>query len=189
MPKKLTKYSDAELVAMMENSGKQKQEAFTEIYNRYSSKVHAYCVCVVKGREQAEDIFQEVFIRFYRKIDPKHIGTNVPAYLMVVARNLCMNYFRDKKQTVDIEDFEFSELQKSYENKELFEIILSTLDFLSDILKEAFILREIDGLSYEEIAQICNTTLSNAKSRVSRAREKLIELLQPYIKDIENNTK
>ena len=183
MKKDYTSYSDEDLVRLIKSGVKDSGNAFAEIYKRYSPKVNAYCKSMIKPREQAEDIFQEVFIRFFRKIDPDYDCSNVFAYLMKVARNLCLNYMRDKRTTSSIEDFEFPDVSDNYENKEFFNIIMSTIDLLDEKYREPFILRELDGLSYQEVADICNLSLSNAKSRVSRAREKLVELLHPYLND------
>ena len=66
----------------------------------------------------------------------------------------------------------------------MFSLIVQSLQLLDEKQRTAFVLREFEGLPYEEIAKICDTSLSNAKSRVFRAHKKLIEILQPYLKDL-----
>ena len=149
MQKRLTSYSDSELLALFKGEKRNSEAAFSEMYRRYSGKVHAYCVKMLGDEDAAEDVFQETFIKFYHKVDPGRNDFNVPGFLMTIARNLCFNYFRDKKQTVDIENMDFSSGQgDAYERKELLELITMALDVLPLDYKEAFILREYDGLSY-----------------------------------------
>lgn len=140
---------------------------------------------MLQNREQTEDIFQESFIIFYNHlIEGKQIE-NVKGYLLSIARNLCLKFFRDKKPTVDFEPDSFSvDESNQYESNEMFGLITKALQLLDDIYREAFILREFDGLSYKEIAEICNTSVTNAKSRVFRAHKQIIDILQPYLKDL-----
>ena len=185
MKRDYAKYTDTELLPLLRQKKSKAEAAFTEFYNRYASKVHSYCVCMINDTLEAEDIFQETFIRFFRNINPEHKSTNVKSYLMTTARNLCINHLRSQKPTMPLEAIEQLKAESfSYENKELIEIINNLLNLLDEKYKEAFILREYDGFSYKEIAEILETSLTNAKSRVRRARGKIIEMLEPYIKDI-----
>lgn len=185
MQKNLTTYSDNELVGLIQSESDQTEQAFKELYDRYSSKIHAYCFRILNNSEQAEDIFQETFIKFFKKINDTFEAKNVQGYLITIARNLCLNSKRDKMATVPIDNLEFMfHTSQNYENKELLSLITTSLDLLDFDYKEAFILREYDGLSYKEIAQICSTTVNNAKSRVFRAKQKIKKILNPYLKDI-----
>ena len=189
MRQNFSTYTDEKLVFLLRSDSKEESEvAFTEVYNRYSSRVHAYCLRVLNDFEQAEDIFQEVFIRFFQKIKSNYPETNVSGYLIKIARNLCLNYKRDKVNTINIQENDiYFEPGKSFENSELLDLITTALELLDFEYKEAFVMREYDGLSYNEIAQVTNTTVTNAKSRVFRAKQKIKEILQPYLKDMANN--
>ncbi len=184
-------YTDEKLVFLLRSDKREEAEiAFTEVYNRYSSKVHAYCLRVLINIEQAEDLFQEVFIRFFQKIKLNYPETNVPGYLIKIARNLCLNYKRDKVNTVNIQENDiYFEPGKSFENSELLDLITTALELLDFEYKEAFVMREYDGLTYNEIAEVSNTTVTNAKSRVFRAKQKIKDILQPYLKDMAKNEK
>jgi RNA polymerase sigma-70 factor, ECF subfamily len=184
MNNKYRKYNDHELAKLLKSGKKESEAAFTELYNRYSPKVHAYCACMLQNREQALDAFQETFIKFYDNIRPERAITNVSGFLMTIARNHCLNIIRAQRKTVPIENMEFElTVSQGHEQKEIMEMIMRSLDLLDGIYKEAFVLREFDGLDYKNIAEICEISVSNAKSRVSRAREKLLGLLEPYLKD------
>ncbi len=183
MFKKYSAYSDKELVLLLD--GKEHEAAFRELYHRYSALVHAYCLRVLNNQELAEDIFQETFIRFYNKINIERKNTNVPGFLITIARNLCLNYKRDVRPTVSMEGMDFPIHQDmSYEKKELLDLINTALDLLEFEYREAFVLREYDGIPYKEIAEICGITIGNAKSRVFRAKKKIREILAPYLNDL-----
>lgn len=187
MKTKYSQYSDSELIAMLKGEKQRAEQAFTELYQRYSPMVHAYCLRVLGDRDRAEDVFQETMIKFYHNVDPERDNINVPGFMITIARNLCLNAKRDTKQTVPVEDINyFTDSNSQIENKELLGLITSSLDLLDFDYREAFVLREYDGLPYEQIAEITNTTVSNAKSRVSRAKQKIKTILAPYLKELCN---
>ncbi len=179
------KYSDVELVDILRKDKQKANGAFGELYNRHSSMLHAYCYRIIGNEEAAEDIFQEAFIKFYQNVSNEMPNSNIPGFLVKIARNLCLNYKRDKRPTVPIEDLDFLlQENQNYEQKELLDLITRSLELIDDDFREAFVLREYSGLSYEEIAETCNISLSNAKSRVFRAKQKLKSILQPYLKEL-----
>ena len=186
MTRKYSTYTDEELVKMFGKGNRIAEQAFTELYHRYSSIVHAYCLRVLGNEEQAEDIFQETFIKFYKKTNPDAPVINIPGFLITIARNLCLNHKRDHKPLSSLEgiDIPISSAAASIEQKELLELINMSLDLLDFDFRECFVLREYDGLSYKEIADICNTSVNNAKSRVFRAKKKIKEILAPYLEDL-----
>ena len=182
--KKMTAYSDEELIALLDDDKGIAERAFQELYNRYSSMVHAYCMRVLNDQELAEDFFQDTFIKFFQHVKSNHEATNVPGFLITIARNLLLNYKRDKRTMVSLDGFEVrAEKNQNYENKELLELITYAMELLDFEYREAFVLREYDGLPYTEIAEITGTTLTNAKSRVFRAKQKIKEVLQPYLQE------
>lgn len=180
----LTGYTDEELVALLNEDKSKAEKAFQELYNRYSSMVHAYCMRVLNDQELAEDFFQETFIKFFQHVKSNHQSSNVPGFLITIARNLLLNYKRDKRTLVSLDGIDVrTEKNQNYENRELLELITYAMDLLDFEYREAFVLREYDGLPYNEIAEITGTTLTNAKSRVFRAKQKIKEILQPYLQE------
>jgi RNA polymerase sigma-70 factor (ECF subfamily) len=183
-------YSDEELLKLLAGKAKFAEPAFTEIYNRYSQNVVAYCVGIIKNRVVAEDIFQETFIKFYNYVKNEGSIKSIRALLITTARNLCLNYMRDRMMHEEIdENLAPRVIDNTYENSEMFEIVMNIVDTLDLKYKEAFILREIDGMSYKEIAETLEITLINAKTRVRRAKEQIIEMLEPYINDEKKENK
>ncbi len=178
-------YSDRELFLYLKGSKEESEAAFTELYNRYASRIHAYCYRVVGNTEQAEDIFQETFLRFYRSAQNERNMTNVPGYLLTIARNLCLNHKRDRRQTVSIDTLQFSAEEEHAQDKtELLELITMALELLEFEYREAFVLREYNGLSYAQIAEVVKTTVPTIKTRVFRAKQKIKAILTPYLKDL-----
>ena len=132
----------------------------------------------------SEDIFQETFIKFYESVNPQ-INTNIAGFLVTIARNLCLNYKRNRKNKVDITEMEFLAYEtQSYDSVQMLEFVNTAVDLLDDEYKEALILREYNNMEYEEIAKILNITIINAKTRVCRAKKKVKDLLKPYLNEI-----
>lgn len=178
-------YSDIELAEMLSSSTKDAEFAFRELYDRYSAGVHAYCLRVLGDEDAAEDIFQETFIKFYKNVQGNHESKNIQGFLITIARNLCLNYKRDKKNTVEVDKLDFyMHDNQNYEQKELLDLINTALELVEYEYREAFVLREYSGFSYQDIADTCEITVANAKSRVFRAKQKIKEILQPYLKDL-----
>lgn len=160
------------------------KSAFAELYNRYRSRIYAYALRMVGDRERAADIFQETFVRLFKRQEPGHPIRNVSAYIFTTARNICLNAIRDTKTSTAIEDFHQVSFQPNHENLELAELIKTALELLPAHHREAFVLREYDGLSYQEIAEITGRTLATVKIHIFRAKEKLRKVLSPYLEEV-----
>ena len=175
--------SDNELIAAMRRQGEDGRRAFEELYSRYADRVYAYCLRVLGNEEEARDVFQEAFYRFYRTCrtngDKSTIGL-----LIAVARNLCLNSKRDRKHTVPVEEWHVVALGSPYEQKELLTLISAALELLDFPLREAFVLRQYQQFSYSEMSEITGESVDVLKNRVWRAKEKLKDLLSPILEDL-----
>ncbi len=185
MSGKFDNYNDNELYKLMAKKKSDAELAFGELYSRYNQRIYAYCLRVTGSHEDANDIFQEVFVKFYASANEKHPIDKVAGFLMTIARNLCLNYNRDKKEYTDIESLVLHSNDEGIESKELMELITRTLEFLDFQHREVFVMRMIQGFSYDEIAEITNTKMTVVKNQVYRAKEKIKEILQPIVKDLE----
>ncbi|MFZ1731833.1 MAG: RNA polymerase sigma factor [Bacteroidota bacterium] len=172
---------DAELFYRLSGEKEKAEAAFTELYARYGGRVFAYCLRFIGQRDEAQDVYQETFIRFYESAQKDREMTNVPGYLLKIARNLCLNSKRNKKQTVEFEDYQSLVLPSTTEKTEFLQLITTALEMLPDEYREVFVLREYEGLSYAEIAEIVDSSLSNVKVRIFRAKQKIRDILAPYI--------
>ena len=184
MKKKLASYPDIELLKMLQKEKTEAEAAFTEIYDRYSTRLNAYCIRITGDPEQACDIFQETFYKFFMKASADKCSGSIIGFLITIARNLYLNQQRGKKTTIPIEEFE--EILPAIDNSpdmEMVELVKMAIDLLGPDYREPLIMKVYSGMEYAEIGDICGISTVNARSRVFRARQKLKEILTPYIKD------
>lgn len=175
---------DDELFYRLTGEKEVAEAAFSELYARYGGRVYAYCLRFLGNRDEAQDVYQETFIRFYECAKQEREMTNVPGFLLKIARNLCLNTRRNKKRTVEYEDYLTSVQPSSQEKTELLNLITTALDMIPSEYREVFVLREYQGLSYAEIAEVVDSSLSNVKVRIFRAKQKIRSILAPYIQEI-----
>jgi len=180
-------YNDADLFYMLTGDSNIAEKAFTELYSRHSSRVYAYCRRFLGDKEEARDIFQETFVKFFQSAHDKRIMTNVPGFLLKIARNLCVNSVKRIQKNVSYEDYMASDNANRMENNELLNLIKMALELLPKDYKEIFILREYNGLSYDEISETVNIPMATVKVRIHRAKQKIREILNPFFVDLEKN--
>jgi RNA polymerase sigma-70 factor (ECF subfamily) len=164
-------------------------QAFAELYRRHKQEIYTYCLRMMnRDREAASDLFQEVFVRAYERAEQFRSGSNVRGWLYTIARNLCLNAHRGKRPTDSIDLFPSLEssdrsLAPEYDEEQHFlrERLETAIAELPAEFREAFVLREMDGFSYSEIAQMTGSTLPMTKVRIYRAKERLRALLKPYL--------
>lgn len=187
MSEKYSKFSDIELFEALSGEKVQAESAFAELYSRYSQKIYAYCLRVTGNKDEANDIFQETFLNFFNTAKLNHENTNISGLMITIARNLCINYTRSKKMHIVLEDYNLMTNDTGYEQKELLDLISNALELLEFEYKEAFILRQYHGFSYKEISDITDIPESTIRNRFWRAKEKIKEILTPYLNEITNN--
>ena len=187
MFEKYKKTSDLELYKALSGDKHQAETAFAELYSRYSQRVYAYCLKVTGNNEDANDIFQETFCNFFDKAKNNKEVENVHGLMITIARNLCLNHTRSKRINIVLEDYNLLTNDSGYEQKELLDLISNAIQVLDIEYREAFVLRQYHGFAYKEIAEMTNTTESNVRNRFWRAKEKIKEILAPYLDEISNN--
>ncbi|MBI5323869.1 MAG: RNA polymerase sigma factor [Ignavibacteriae bacterium] len=177
---------DSELYKFLSGSNQEKEMAFREIYKRHSQKVYAYCRRVVGNRDMAEDLFQETFLRLLQSCDANKEMINLSGYIIKIARNLCLKQKSHQAEFVSLEDFEIKVEENVLERTEITNIITMALELLGDDYREALVLQTYDELSYNEIAEIQGVPLTTVRNRIVRAKQKLREIVQPYLADTKN---
>ena len=165
------------------------EAAFRELYSRLSGNLYAYCSCLAWRRDESDDLYQEAFTRLYESALAGRDVTNVAGYVIKIARNLFLNMQRDRKPTVTIEHDTLSMHDVPHERTEMLELIHMAMELLTDDYREAFFLREFADLPYSDIAKIMQLSNVNVRIRVTRAREKIRSILQPYIAEFEQERK
>ena len=184
--KKAAVRSDVELIQAFQAGD---ERAYAELYVRRKSEVYTFCLRMLGGdADAASDAFQEVFIKVYEKGDTFRDGTNVMGWLYMIARNTCLNVYRAKKPNDTIENHQSlmssdRRLAPEFGQEQSFlrEMLEKAIASLPEEFREPFILREFDGFSYSEIAEMTGTTLAITKVRIHRAKQKMREILRPYL--------
>lgn len=170
-------------------------EAFGELVTLYENKILNYCYRMLGNRTDAEDATQEVFVKLYRFIGSFTGQSAFSTWLYKIASNVCLDYLRkNKKHTSDIvslhqqnaegEEFLLNIEDKGltpYESAQMSEAqraLALALEQLSEDQRKVVVLRDVEGLSYEEIGEVMGIAEGTVKSRINRARLALKKLLE-----------
>lgn len=171
---------DEQLVAMVRagNPG-----AFDVIVDRYQSRLLGFCRQMLGSTEDAEDVLQEVFVNAYRAMLADNRAINLKPWLYRIARNRSLNHLRRPKaeaqESMDMVPMvEAASTAEKVHNREEFRQLLNDVTKLPETQRAALLLREIDAMSYEEIAEAMETTVPAVKSLLVRARISLAEASQ-----------
>jgi RNA polymerase sigma-70 factor (ECF subfamily) len=143
-------------------------------------KLRAFAVSLSGNRDRADDLVQETLAKALRNIDSFTVGTNFLAWLFAILRNVYYSDFRKKRREVPDSDGQFSATLTSKADQDdhmEFLDFRKALQLLPSDQREALILIGASGLSYEEAAKICECAVGTMKSRVSRGRTRLGQLL------------
>lgn len=185
--KNLTHHSDSELYTLLAGEASQQaSEALMELYRRFGQGIYTYARKILGDSHTAEDITQEVFLQLYKAGAAADVILNLPSYIYRIARNQCLTHKkRITSRFTALDDFEIESSDVHYEDKELQQLVTTALELLPDDYREALVLHEYNGCTYEEISNILNISLDLVKVRIFRAKKKLRELLSPYITEIQ----
>ncbi len=169
--------SDERLIAYLRRGN---MAAFEVLVSRYESRLLSFCRHLLGSREDAEDVLQEVMTAAFNAILADDRPINVRPWLYRIARNRSLNHLRRIQAIgVDSMDMHYSENGASTADKvherEEFRLLVGDIHELPETQKTALVLREMDALSYEQIAEAMETTVPSVKSLLVRARVSLAE--------------
>ncbi|MCH7881115.1 MAG: RNA polymerase sigma factor RpoE [Proteobacteria bacterium] len=188
-----TNLLDAELVKRVQKGDK---AAFDILVQKYQHKVVNLISRFVSDQSECYDIAQEAFIKAYRAIGNFRGDSQFYTWLYRIAANTAKNHLASSARkspmyTVDVDDAERYEGEsglKEYSNPEnllltdeIKETIFRVIEGLPDDLKSAITLRELEGLSYEEIAEVMDCPIGTVRSRIFRARDAIDRELRPLL--------
>lgn len=185
MKRKNSNKSDEQLYAMLFGSPTEKEIGFTELYRRHSQRIYQYSRRICGDDSMASDVLQETFLRFLNMSEYKSEMSNVAAFLLRIARNLCIDARKKQSHTISLDDMEIPTHDTSLESKELRHLLVAALEALPDDHKEAIILQAYNGMSYQEIGEATNVPVSTVRNWVVRGKRKLREILATYIQELE----
>jgi RNA polymerase sigma factor (sigma-70 family) len=157
--------------------------AFEAIVDRYQGRLLGFCRQMLGSTEDAEDVLQEVFVNAYKAMLADEREINLRPWLYRIARNRCLNHLRkptaDSQESMDmVPAVEASSTAEKVHNREEFRQLLTDVGKLPETQRSALLLREMDAMSYEEIAQAMETSVPSVKSLLVRARISLAEASQ-----------
>jgi RNA polymerase sigma-70 factor (ECF subfamily) len=183
----MTDATDWELVSRVKSGD---TDAFAQIVSRYQKPVIHFCQRMLRSHQDAEDIAQECFVRFYRSVDRLEPRAKVSTMLFCIARNLAINHLRDSERrgrgitdSMDAPEAKqigsTSSLNPAREAHlaELGALIERGLAAMTPEHREVLLLRELQGFDYDEIAEMAGCPLGTLKSRLARARNALRDFI------------
>ena len=165
--------------------------AFNILTSKYYPRVYASIFSFIKSKEDSEDLSQQTFIKVWQQLDTFRGDSAFFTWVYRIAINLAKNFvtssgFKKQKINTSIEDTEidissFNDIESTVIHDESLEEINNYIDTLPESLKTAFVLREVEGKSYEDIAIITQTPIGTVRSRIFRARESIVEFIEKEI--------
>jgi RNA polymerase sigma factor (sigma-70 family) len=169
--------SDDRLIALIRSGN---EGAFELLFERYRPRLLSFCRHMLGSKEDAEDVLQDLFVAAYNAIRADERELNVRPWLYRIARNRCLNHLRrpvqDGRDTMDdqVHGHGISVADIVHKRAD-FRHLLADIQKLPETQRTALLLREIDVLSYEQIAEAMETTVPSVKSLLVRARMSLAE--------------
>lgn len=185
---------DAELVARVQRGDKQ---AFDLLVLKYQRKIMRLLSRMIREPSEIEDVAQEAFIKAYRALPQFRGDSAFYTWLYRIAINTARNWIATNKrrptnssvhENEDGETFDESDNltdnstpESELASREIAQTVNKAIEDLPEELRNAIVMREIDGMSYEDIAQSMNCPIGTVRSRIFRAREAIATRLRPIL--------
>ena len=185
--------ADVELVLAVKDGD---ATAFRGIVEKYQNRIFSMAYGMTRNREDARDIAQDTFVKAFRNIESFRLESSLYTWLYRIAMNLAIDHSRRvKRQPTSEFDEEIAQRDdagsvaephhldsptRALERKQLFRDILDALEHLPADQKQVILLRELEGLSYKEIADIMEIPEGTVMSRLFYARKKMQKLLAAH---------
>jgi RNA polymerase sigma-70 factor (ECF subfamily) len=173
--------------------------AFDDIVRAHQDRVYAFCARMLSDREEALDVSQDVFLSAWRNLAAFRGESALTTWLLRIAANRCLNRIRQRKSTASREgpwpdakaDGEGPEFQPASpeagrpdrvaENREMGAILVNALGRIDPDSRWLVLLSDVEGFSYEELAEMAEVPVGTVKSRLHRARMALRRMLAPAV--------
>lgn len=189
--------TDLNLVKRSRNGDR---DAFRILVERHQRRVFGLCFGMVRNKDDAMDLVQETFVKVFKNLDSFEGQSSFYTWTYRIATNVCIDFLRraNRYRTVDYDDAiqrdEDAEdagsilpsrlgldPARAYGRKELLEKIEEALQKLSPAHRQAILLREVEGLSYQEMADVLEISIGTVMSRLHHARKNMQRLLADYV--------
>lgn len=191
----IAKYNENELQSLIRDDHKLKEKAFEHFFDKYSTELNAYCHFRCSSQSDAEEIFNDVWMKFLDYVSQGYTVQHVKSYLYLTARSLIIDRYRKENavKKVKIEyknddELEHPEntfnLEQFLEREEMMSLVKIAVETLDDKYKDPFTMYWFGGLTHKDIAEITNDKRENVKVMCYRAMKKVIKTLKPYLVEI-----
>ncbi len=194
MKKELKDLTDEELIEEFQKNNT--IEAYEILVKRFKDPLMNYVYRFVGNKDVSSDIVQDTMIKFYLNKDSYKSFAKFSTWIYTIAGNLARNELKRRKrrkifslnnnndddQTIQIEDKSFLSPDRATDSAISAEIIQKALQKVKPVYREVVVLRDIQGLSYEEIAEVTGLSIGTVKSRINRGRKQLQKLLKDIYK-------
>src|SRR3954463_13859700 len=168
--------ADEKLIALVRRG---RDDAFEVLVDRYRARLLAFCRNMLRSAEDAEDVFQEVLVNAYRAIRADGRPIAAKPWLYRIARNRCLNELRRNSahavESMDVFEATGPTAGETVERREHLSEIVVDVKRLPEQQRAALLLREMEGLGYQQISSVLDTTVPSVKSLLVRARMGLAE--------------
>ncbi len=160
--------------------------AYEQLVRRYQGPIFRLAVRMLASRGDAEDVVQEVFLTAWRSLADLHEEAAFVGWLYRMATNRCLNVIRARRATVDVDLAQResrsagSRPERTVEVNEQLAAVTAALQRLTGEQRACWLLREVHGRSYEEIAHTVGVTTTAVRGRIARARAQLTEMMAPW---------
>ena len=160
-----------------------------QIFSAHRDEIYGFCLRMMRNREEAEDISQEVFLRAVRAVGNFRGEATIKTWLHQIAHNLCLTRLAAAKRDRDnrseliwVSDLtsDNPSAETSAASRDLRKALELAVGELEPVFREALLLREVENLSYEEIAKVIGASVNTVKTRIHRARTKLKQQLMEF---------
>ena len=169
---------------IMENFKNGDESTCLELLNKYQDRIYTLCRYMLENPQDAEDAAQDTFIKAFRGLKNFTPTSHFYTWLYRIAVNTCLDHKRkfslhslffssDNEAFLDIFPSHTPSPEAAFETKQSMQSLQLALNRLSMNLRTVLVLKELEGLSYEETAEILDVSVGTVKSRISRAREEL----------------
>ena len=189
--KPLDEKSDEVLITLFQSG---EQDVFRVLVQRYQERIRNLIYSIFHDEELVNDLAQEVFIKAYEALPHFRFESSFYTWIYRIAVNKSRDEMRRRKMkkwlsfhaVSESSDKEFQEKTSVHpENTEAQELVDKGLQLLPEKFRLAILLKDIDGLSYDEMAEVMQCAIGTVKSRLSRARSMLRTVLKPLLEEVE----
>ena len=175
----VSELEDRELIKRCRGNGSVKEQAWEEVVRRFRRRVFGIAYKFTGRYEESQDLTQEIFLRVFRSLDKFDANADFGTWLYSVSRNHCIDHYRsgrrERESLVHLEELASVRFDphRAVEVRDKREMLLEALSGLPDKLREAVVLRDIKGLTYQEIVEQLELPEGTVKSRINRGRLEL----------------